>query len=78
MLAWVLLQIHNHHVVDQFFAGIRTSIEKGTFEDDKVAFDRFYEPELPSAKGVGPRYVVLAEFAKGLLTTFAQNPRLPD
>jgi len=57
MLAWVLLQIHNHHVVDQFFAGVRATIENGTFEEDKIAFEKFYESELPSAKGLGPRYV---------------------
>lgn len=57
MLAWVLLQIHNHHVLDQFFAGVRTSIEKGSFEEDKAAFERFYESELPVSKGLGPRYV---------------------
>jgi queuine tRNA-ribosyltransferase subunit QTRTD1 len=61
MLAWVLLQIHNHHVLDQFFAGVQTSIEKGTFGEDKAAFHRFYEPELPLAKGQGPRYVTTSK-----------------
>ncbi|KAE9966126.1 hypothetical protein BLS_007208 [Venturia inaequalis] len=55
MLAWVLLQIHNHHVLDQFFAGVRASIEKGSFEEDKAIFERFYESELPISKGLGPR-----------------------
>ncbi|TLD18716.1 Cytokinesis protein [Venturia nashicola] len=55
MLAWVLLQIHNHHVLDQFFAGVKASIENGTFEEDKSAFERFYESELPVSKGLGPR-----------------------
>lgn len=59
MLAWVLLQIHNHHVLDQFFAGVRTSIEKGNFEEDKTAFERFYESELPISKGLGPRYATI-------------------
>jgi queuine tRNA-ribosyltransferase subunit QTRTD1 len=57
MLAWVLLQIHNHHVLDQFFDGVRTSIKIGTFEEDRAAFEMFYEAELPLAKGQGPRYV---------------------
>lgn len=59
MLAWVLLQIHNHHVVDQFFAGVRTSIEKGAFEEDRAAFYRYYERDLPVSKGLGPRYVTV-------------------
>jgi queuine tRNA-ribosyltransferase subunit QTRTD1 len=55
MLAWVLLQIHNHHVIDQFFAGVRASIAKGSFEQDKDAFERYYESELPVKYNDGPR-----------------------
>lgn len=55
MLAWVLLQIHNHHILDRFFAGVRDSIAKETFEKDKHAFEKFYEPELPEKTGQGPR-----------------------
>lgn len=58
MLGWVLLQIHNHHVMDQFFASIRSSITAGTFEADVENFSRCYEPELPEKTGQGPRYAV--------------------
>jgi queuine tRNA-ribosyltransferase len=56
MLAWTLLQIHNYHTMDLFFAAIRESIEKGTFEEDVKTFERAYEPELPRQTGAGPRY----------------------
>ncbi|KAG9813886.1 queuine tRNA-ribosyltransferase, partial [Aureobasidium melanogenum] len=55
MLAWVLLQIHNHHIIDEFFAGIRESISRGTLDQDIADFERFYEPELPESNGRGPR-----------------------
>lgn len=55
MLAWVLLQIHNHHVVDNFFAGVRQSLVDATFERDKDAFESTYETSLPAASGQGPR-----------------------
>lgn len=55
MLGWVLLQMHNHRVVDAFFAGIRDSIGRGSFEEDRLAFERVYEPELPEKTGQGPR-----------------------
>lgn len=55
MLGWVLIQLHNHAVLDAFFAGIRTSIENGTFEQDVAAFEAFYEPQLPEKSGQGPR-----------------------
>lgn len=61
MLAWVLLQIHNHHVLDQFFAGVRTSIATGTFDEDRIAFERFYESKMPTSNGLGPRYVAIHE-----------------
>lgn len=57
MLAWVLLQIHNYHTLDTFFAAIRNSIANETFEQDMVSFERHYEPEFPEHKGRGPRYV---------------------
>jgi queuine tRNA-ribosyltransferase subunit QTRTD1 len=56
MLGWVLLQIHNHHVMDEFFAAIRRSIAAGTFEADVETFSRCYESELPEKTGQGPRY----------------------
>jgi queuine tRNA-ribosyltransferase accessory subunit len=55
MLAWVLLQIHNHHVIDLFFAGIRRSIVEGTFDTDVEGFARAYESQLPEKTGQGPR-----------------------
>ena len=55
MLGWVLIQIHNHAVLATFFASIRTSIEAGTFDADVAAFEAFYEPQLPSKTGQGPR-----------------------
>ncbi|KAH1905261.1 hypothetical protein KXV22_005161 [Aspergillus fumigatus] len=55
MLAWTLLQIHNHHIMDKFFSAIRTSIERETFLTDADMFHRFYAPELPEKTGEGPR-----------------------
>lgn len=55
MLAWVLLQIHNHHIMEQFFAGVRTSLANGLFEQDREIFDRHYKAELPVTNGLGPR-----------------------
>lgn len=55
MLAWVLLQIHNYRVLDRFFAGIRQSIQDGTFVERREKFDAEYQDELPAAKGAGPR-----------------------
>jgi queuine tRNA-ribosyltransferase len=64
MLGWVLLQIHNHHVIDRFFAAIRESIRNGTFDSDMAAFERRYESQLPSKTGQGPRYKYLRHAAK--------------
>ncbi|EKG18920.1 Queuine/other tRNA-ribosyltransferase [Macrophomina phaseolina MS6] len=55
MLGWVLIQVHNHHVMDLFFAGVRESIEKGTFEENRAAFERVYADQLPEKTGQGPR-----------------------
>ena len=55
MLAWVLLQIHNHHVIDRFFTGIRRSILHGSFEVERQAFERSYVIDLPAKTGQGPR-----------------------
>lgn len=55
MLAWVLLQIHNHYVLDLFFAGIRNSIGNDTFEKDIRDFEHRYESLLPEKTGQGPR-----------------------
>ena len=55
MLGWVLLQIHNHHIIDLFFAGIRQSISSGTFDDEVRRFEKMYESQLPEKTGLGPR-----------------------
>jgi queuine tRNA-ribosyltransferase subunit QTRTD1 len=55
MLGWVLIQIHNHAMLTSFFAGIRASIEAGSYDADVAAFSAFYEPQLPEKTGQGPR-----------------------
>jgi len=55
MLGWVLLQIHNHHILSEFFTSIRESIKIGTFEADCEEFAKVYESELPEKSGQGPR-----------------------
>ncbi|KAL4942917.1 hypothetical protein BDV06DRAFT_211488 [Aspergillus oleicola] len=55
MLAWTLLQIHNHATMDSFFASIRASIGQGTFESDVATFQRVYASEFPEITGEGPR-----------------------
>ncbi|KAF2448602.1 tRNA-guanine transglycosylase [Karstenula rhodostoma CBS 690.94] len=55
MLGWFLIQVHNHSVVESFFASIRSSIDAGTFEAHVAAFEAFYEPQLPEKTGQGPR-----------------------
>ncbi|KAI9760541.1 MAG: Thymidylate kinase [Chaenotheca gracillima] len=55
MLGWVLLQIHNLHVLDTFFSGVRNSLSRGCFEQDRAVFDGVYEAELPEKTGQGPR-----------------------
>lgn len=63
MLGWVLLQIHNHHVISTFFAGIRASVSNDTFSSDVEAFSAYYEPELPAKTGQGPRSVRSSQLA---------------
>ncbi|KYK56786.1 tRNA-guanine transglycosylase family protein [Drechmeria coniospora] len=57
MLGWNLLQMHNHHVVDEFFCGVRRMLAKGLpeFEDARKRFLAAYEPELPEGTGERPR-----------------------
>jgi queuine tRNA-ribosyltransferase len=57
MLAWTLLQIHNHYTMDVLFAAVRDSIVDGTFDARVAAFERRYESALPEQTGKGPRYV---------------------
>ncbi|KAK2794731.1 hypothetical protein FQN52_007501 [Onygenales sp. PD_12] len=55
MLAWTLLQLHNHHIMDNFFAAVRESLAKGTFAEDTQKFEAAYESGLPEQTGQGPR-----------------------
>ena len=55
MLGWVLLQLHNHNVMDKFFAGARDSIRSRSFDGDRVLFENIYTTELPAKTGQGPR-----------------------
>ena len=55
MLSWVLLQIHNYHVLDEFFLAIRESITRGDFEKDKATFSTTHRRDWPDKTGQGPR-----------------------
>ena len=55
MLSWVLLQLHNYHVMDQFFAAVRHSIANATYKEDKAIFLKMYERDWPVKTGQGPR-----------------------
>ncbi|TDZ19419.1 Queuine tRNA-ribosyltransferase accessory subunit 2 [Colletotrichum orbiculare MAFF 240422] len=57
MLGWTLLQIHNHQVLTDFFAGVRAALEVGVehFEEQVGKFAAAYEPELPQGTGTRPR-----------------------
>ncbi|KAG6004562.1 hypothetical protein E4U21_000946 [Claviceps maximensis] len=57
MLGWNLLQIHNHHVVDKFFQGVRAALSRGVddFEENRKHFLAAYEPALPDGTGERPR-----------------------
>lgn len=70
MLAWTLLQLHNHHVIANFFAGIRASLAVGKekFQQDYQEFMRRYEASLPEGTGTRPRargYHFKSEFMDG-------------
>jgi len=68
MLGWVLLQIHNYQVLDEFFAGIRSSINNGTYEKDMERFEKVYERRLPEKTGQGPRYLLIRDILVQKLT----------
>ena len=55
MLAWTLLQIHNHAIMKAFFAGVRTAMQDGTFDAVRDEFGRAYESQLPVGEGERPR-----------------------
>lgn len=75
MLGWALIQLHNHSILDAFFAGVRTSIENGTFEQDVADFDAFYEPSLPEKSGQGPRVRGYQFRAEDHGNTSKKNPK---
>ncbi|TGZ80904.1 tRNA-guanine transglycosylase [Ascodesmis nigricans] len=55
MSAWVLLQIHNTHLLHLFFTSIRASITSSTFPLSRRIFTHTYMPSLPPQTGEGPR-----------------------
>lgn len=55
MLAWTLLQIHNHRVMSDFFLGIREAIAAGRFAETKAAFERVYQKTIEEGKAQKPR-----------------------
>ena len=55
MLAWTLLQIHNHATLDSFFESIRAGIASGRFESVAETFRRRYAAAMPGKTGEGPR-----------------------
>ncbi|KAJ0323379.1 hypothetical protein Brms1b_001779 [Colletotrichum noveboracense] len=57
MLGWTLLQIHNHQVLTNFFAGIRAALQAGSdkFEEVSEKFVATYEADLPQGTGTRPR-----------------------
>ncbi|EEA24212.1 hypothetical protein TMatcc_007281 [Talaromyces marneffei ATCC 18224] len=65
MLAWSLLQIHNHHVMDQFFEAVRLSITNNTYEADVASFEREYESAFPKQTGQGPRIRGYSSYVSG-------------
>ncbi|KAI1006796.1 hypothetical protein K3495_g1418 [Podosphaera aphanis] len=55
MLGWVLLQIHNHHILSEFFRSVRKSIAGRSFDSDREEFARVYVRDLPANASQGPR-----------------------
>ncbi|KAJ2963355.1 hypothetical protein NQ176_g10865 [Zarea fungicola] len=55
MLGWSLLQIHNHHVMYEFFNGVRAALQDGTFEAASGGFSDAYEAQFPEGTGERPR-----------------------
>ncbi|KAI0024564.1 tRNA-guanine transglycosylase family protein [Xylariomycetidae sp. FL0641] len=57
MLGWNLLQIHNHHVMSEFFKGIRDSLNNNPsgFEKECDRFALSYEADIPQGTGTRPR-----------------------
>lgn len=55
MLGWSLLQIHNHHVMGEFFKNARASLKDGTFAAAAERFVAAYEAQFPGGTGERPR-----------------------
>jgi queuine tRNA-ribosyltransferase len=59
MLGWTLLQMHNHRVAADFFAGIRAVLARDggehEFELARRTFQQTYAPDLPAGTGTRPR-----------------------
>lgn len=55
MLGWTLLQIHNHAVAADFFAGVRAALAAGAFAGESARFQLRYEAEVPAGTGERPR-----------------------
>ena len=47
MLAFTLLHIHNLHITEQFFTGVRSSLEKNNFDLDHGGFMLSYDETMP-------------------------------
>ncbi|CAD6500376.1 BgTH12-07553 [Blumeria graminis f. sp. triticale] len=47
MLGWVLLQVHNHHILCEFFRSVRKSISSGCFPEDCEKFGELYSDFMP-------------------------------
>lgn len=57
MLGWTLLQIHNHYILSEFFAGIRSTMatNPSSFDENVEIFLRVYEAGIPRGTGERPR-----------------------
>ncbi|KAH8909111.1 tRNA-guanine transglycosylase [Coniochaeta sp. PMI_546] len=81
MLGWTLLQIHNHAVMADFFAGVRRSLASGTFAEESGGFQLRYDAEVPAGTGERPRargYHFKSEGAEGKRNKKAWEKLGPD
>ncbi len=72
MLAWTLLQVHNHAVITFFFEGVRKSIAAGTFAEDKAQFEMTYAVDIEDGKAQKPR--LRGYHAKSTAADSKRNP----
>lgn len=61
MLGWVLLQLHNHHIIEEFFAGARDSIHSGSFKSDREMFEKIYAAEVRRFQNDSPSFGIEIE-----------------